>query len=67
MAKIPLVAARVAKGLTQAELAKEMGVSRETVVAWETGQRQIKPAYLYLFCRITGFTEDDIILPVKST
>ena len=49
MAKIPFNAARVAADLTQQELADKMGVSRSTVNDWETGKREIKTAYLYLF------------------
>ena len=67
MAKITLEAARVNTGLTQAELADKMGVSRSTVIDWESGKREMKTAYLYMFCRLTGFSEDDILLPKKST
>ena len=67
MAKIPFNAARVAAGLTQQELAEKMGVSRSTVIDWENGKREIRTPYLYLFCTITGFTEDDIILPKVAT
>lgn len=67
MAKISLEAARVNANLTQAELADKMGVSRATVIDWESGKREMKTAYLYMFCGITGFSEDDILLPVKST
>ena len=67
MAKIPFNAARVAAGLTQQELADKMGISRSTVNDWETGKREIRTAYLYLFCSITGFSEDDIILPNIAT
>ena len=67
MAKISLEAARVNANLTQAELADRMGVSRATVIDWESGKREMKTAYLYMFCGITGFSEDDILLPVKST
>lgn len=67
MAKIPFNAARVSADLTQQELADKMGVSRSTVNDWETGKREIKTAYLYLFCSITGFSEDDIILPNIAT
>jgi len=63
MKQIPMAAARIAKGLTQKELAEKMGVSRQTVLEWENGKRQIKTAYLYLFCKITGFAEEDILLP----
>jgi DNA-binding XRE family transcriptional regulator len=66
-AKIPLNAARVAAGLTQEELAQKMDVSRQTVIDWESGKREIKTAYFYMFCRLTGFSEDDILLPKKST
>lgn len=67
MAKISLEAARVNANLTQAELADKMGVSRATVIDWESGKREMKTAYLYMFCGITGFSEDDILLPLKST
>lgn len=67
MAKISLAAARVNTGLTQEQLAKKMGVSRQMVVEWENGKREMRTVYLYAFCHITGFSEDDIFLPVKST
>ena len=67
MAKITLEAARVNTRLTQQELADKMGVSRATVNNWETGKTEMKAAYLYMFCGITGFTEDEILLPEKST
>lgn len=67
MAKIPINAARVAAGLTQEQLAEKMDVSRQTVIDWESGKREMKTAYFYLFCKVTGFSEDDILLPVRST
>ena len=67
MAKITLEAARVNSNLTQQDLAEKMGVSRSTVIDWESGKREMKTAYFYLFCRITGFSEDDILLPNRST
>ena len=67
MAKITLEAARVNAQMTQAELAEKMGVSRATVINWENGKSEMKTAYLYMFCAITGFSEDDILLPLKST
>ena len=67
MPRITLEAARVNTKLTQAELAEKMGVSRETVFAWENGKRQMRTAYLCLFCQITGFHVDDIILPETSS
>jgi len=67
MAKIPINAARVAAGLTQEELAEKMGVSRQTIINWETGKQEMKTLYLYAFCHVTGFSEDDILLPKMST
>ena len=67
MTKISLEAARVNAGLTQEELAQKMGVSRQSVFDWENGKREMRPVYLYMFCGITGFTEDDILLPKITT
>ena len=67
MAKITLQAARVNAGLTQEEMAEKMGVSRAVIIAWENGKTQMRLAYLYAYCHITGFSEDDILLPKKST
>lgn len=67
MAKITLEAARVNAGLTQEVLANKMGVSRATVIDWESGKREMRTAYFFMFCRLTGFSEDDILLPERST
>jgi len=67
MAKITLEAARVNAGYTQETLADRMGVSRATVIDWESGKREMRTAYFYMFCRLTGFSEDDILLPKRST
>lgn len=63
MAKITLKAARVNAGLTQDGLAEKLGVSRKMIAEWELGNVPMKPAYLFAICYITGFSEDDIILP----
>ncbi len=36
--KVTLKAARINVGMTQAEAAKSIGVSRETLVNWESGK-----------------------------
>ncbi len=66
-AKVTLAGARVSREMTQKELADKMGVSRETVQAWETGKRVMRIPYLKLFCDITGFDRDDISLPTINT
>lgn len=66
MKKITLAGARVSAGLTQQEMADKLGVSRISIVKWETGQTPMKPAYFYAMCQVTGFDVDDIILPNES-
>lgn len=67
MAKFTLEGARVNAGYTQGEIADKLKVSRATVNAWECGRSEIKPHYIYALCHVYGISEDDIILPVKST
>ena len=65
VAKITLEAARVNSGLTQEQMAEKLGVSRSLVQGWETGKKEIRPAYVIAYAHITGFDVDDILLPVK--
>ena len=48
--KITLAAARVNAGMTQEEVAKEMHVSKNTIVNWENGKVEMKPAQFKMFC-----------------
>lgn len=63
MVKMSLAAARVNRGLTQAELAEKIGVSRQAILDWENGKRTIRPVNLYAICSALEITEDDILLP----
>lgn len=65
--RITIKAARVIAGLTQAELAEKMGISRDTVTKWECGKMGMNGKNLQRFCEVTGFRADEIILPVNST
>lgn len=67
MPKITLEAARVNAGYTQQELADAMRVSRSSVIKWESGQTAMRTGNFYLFCHLVGLSEDDILLPSKST
>ena len=67
MVKLTMEAARVNAGLTQEKLAEKMGISRATVNSIENGKMEVRPVYLYAFCHIVGVSEDDILLPIKST
>jgi len=66
MPKVTLAGARVSKGWTQKELAEKLGVSRETVLKWESGKSEMRLPYLIAFSHITGFSQNDILLPEKS-
>ena len=67
MAKITMEAARVNAGLTQAELAEKMGVTRPYVNAVENGRMELKSWYLLAFCQLTNMDTADILLPTEST
>ena len=49
-----LRAYRLAKGLSQAALARKVGVHRITVTRWELGVQQIDPDQLAKIARVTG-------------
>lgn len=66
MRRIPISAARVANDLSQKELADKMGVSRATVQNWESNVTEMRKPYIYLFCGLTGFDIEDLILPDGS-
>ena len=67
MAKISLAAARVNNKLSQEDIAKRLGVTRQTYAAWESGKAEMKTAYFIAFCQITGFSTDEIFLPEEFT
>lgn len=65
--QISLAAARVNAGLTQADVAEKMGLSKQTIVNWEHGRIAPKPAQMEMLGRIYDVPLDYIFLPVKST
>lgn len=54
---------RKAKGMTQAELAEQMGVARTTVTMWETAGRIPYVTQLFQLARIFGCKIDELFLP----
>lgn len=54
-----LKAARKAKGLTQLEVAKELGKSQQTIAAWESAQAQPDANTLFILCKLYGTTVDE--------
>lgn len=65
--KMTMKAIRINANLTQQELADLMGVSRASVIAWETGKTKISTVCLMAFCYVTKVTINDISLPQEST
>ena len=65
--KLTMKAIRINANLTQQELADAMGVSRSSVIAWETGKTKISTVCLMAFCYVTNVTISDISLPGEST
>lgn len=61
--KISLASARVNAGMTQENVAKAMRVSKNTIVNWENGKVEMKPAQFKMYCEVVGAPEDVIILP----
>ena len=61
--RITLAAARVNAGMTQEDVAREMHVSKNTIVNWENGKIEMKPAQFKMYCLVVKAPEDCIFLP----
>lgn len=64
--QISLAAARVNAGLTQEEVAKEMKVSKNTVVNWEKGLSEPTITQGRKLSELYAMPLDNIFLPIKS-
>lgn len=62
--KISLKSARVNANLTQADVAKALRKSKQTVVNWENGKTEIDLGNLQALCNLYSLTVDDILLPL---
>lgn len=65
--QISLAAARVNAQLTQSQVAKEMHVSKNTIVNWEKGNTVPKIAEVEKLSRLYHIPETYIFLPCYST
>lgn len=65
--QITLAAARVNAGYTQEQSAKEMGVSKQTIINWEKGKVIPGIPQIEKLSRMYGIPQDNIFLPCYST
>ena len=65
--QISLAAARVNAGLTQADVAKEMHVSKQTIINWEKGKVVPGIPQIEMLSRLYKIPQDYIFLPCYST
>lgn len=61
--QISLAAARVNAGLTQQDVASMMKVSKNTIVNWENGKVEMKPAQFKMYYSVVGAPENIVNLP----
>lgn len=57
---------RIRKGLTQVELAKEVGVTFPTVSAWETGKSIPSPRHLKKLATVLDCSVEQIFLLLNT-
>lgn len=65
--QISLAAARVNAGYTQEDVAKKMGVTKQTIVNWEKGKIVPGIPQIDMLSRLYGIPQDNIFLPCYST
>lgn len=61
--RISMKAARVNANISQGEMAKRLGKSQNTVLAWELGRKAPRMDELQAYCRECGCSITDINLP----
>lgn len=65
--QISLAAARVNAGMTQEDVAKEMHISKATIINWEKGKVIPRIPEIQMLSRIYNIPQDNIFLPCYST
>ncbi len=65
--QISLAAARVNAGMTQEDVAREMHVSKVTIINWEKGKVVPGIPEIQMLSRIYKIPQDNIFLPCYST
>lgn len=61
--KISIKGARVEKNMTQSQVGKEMGVTKDTISNWERGRTAPTGQQLLRLCELYNVSPADIFLP----
>lgn len=64
--KITLAAARVNAGYSQDEVARELSVSKSSIVNWEKGRTTPPPLYMKALLDLYKISADNIFLPEST-
>ena len=62
-----IITARKKSGLSQEQLGEKLGVSRQAVSKWETGQANPDVAYVAEMCRLFGVSSDWLLLGIEAS
>ena len=65
--QISLAAARVNAGMTQEEVAKKMGISKQTIINWEKGKNIPGIPEMEMMSKLYAMPQDYNFLPSYST
>lgn len=60
MRKISMAAARVDAGMTQSEMAKAVGVSKNSIVDWEKGRKHPNLEQFERYCKACGWKTSEV-------
>ena len=64
--QISLAAARVNAGMTQEDVAKKMGISKQTIINWEKGKNIPGIPEMEMMSKIYNMPQDYIFLPFNK-
>lgn len=63
--KLDIRTARVSRGLTQSTLAEKVGVSKTTIVKWESGEASPTTPNFFTLCEVLNYEPNDIFFERK--
>ena len=63
--KLDIRTARVSRGMTQSALADKVGVSKTTIVKWESGEASPTTPNFFTLCEVLNYEPNDIFFERK--